>query len=627
MRWHKSLLIATAVGLTVGVAASGAYGGNAKKKDGVKAKIQKHVLTVTGTSDDDTLTLGLAAGDPTTLLIGTGDSFIRFNRNQFNAIVVNAGDGNDSVSIDESNGVFTDTDATTLNGEGGDDTLKGGSGNETLVGGDGNDFIDGNRGADVALMGAGDDTFQWDPGDGSDTVEGQDGTDEMLFNGASVAEKVDLSANGSRLRFTRDVANITMDTEGVESVVFNALGGADQVTVNDLSGTAVKNVKVDLGAGDGAADSVHVNGTAGADNVQVATDAGVTSLTGLAATVSVVNAEPTDVLAFDGGDGADAMTVQGTDAADTIGVAAATPFVAVTGAAQGTVESATEALFVNGLAGDDTISAGTGLAGLTALTIDGGDGNDTINGGDGNDRLVGGDGNDFIDGNRGADVALMGAGDDTFQWDPGDGSDIVEGQDGTDTMLFNGANVAEKVDLSANGSRLRFTRDVANITMDTEGVESVLFNALGGADQVTVNDLSGTAVKNVKVDLGIQGAGDGAADRVVVNGTNGADVIAVSGSAGSASVLGLAASVSVVGAEVPADVLAVNALDGDDVVNASALAADGISFSADGGNGTDVLIGGSGADALSGGAGDDVLIGGPGNDVLDGGTGNNTLIQ
>ena len=625
MRWEKFLFVVTAVGLGVAVAAAGAYGGHLKKKDGVKAKIHKQVLTVTGTNDDDTITLGLASGDPNTLQIDTGDHVIRFDRDQFDTIVVNAGDGNDAVGIDETNGAFTDVDATTLNGEGGDDTLQGGSFNERLDGGDGNDLIDGNRGSDVAFMGAGDDTFKWDPGDGSDVVEGQDGSDTMLFNGANVAEHVDLSANGSRLRFTRDVADITMDTDGVESVVFNALGGADVVNVNDLSATDVKNVTVDLGTpGDGAADRVVANGTANADSVQVATAGDVTSLTGLAATVSVVNPEPADVLAFDGGDGADATTVQGTDGADTMAITAAAPFVAVSGGVQGTVQSAAESLFVNGLAGNDTINAGTGLAGLTALTIDGGADNDTINGGDGNDRLAGGDGNDFIDGNRGADVAFLGAGDDTFQWDPGDGSDIVEGQDGSDTMVFNGANVAEHVDLSANGSRLRFTRDVANITMDTDGVESVVFNALGGADVTTVNDLSGTAVKNVKVDLG---AGDGAADRVTVNGTNGDDVIIAAGSAGSATVVGLAAKVTVVGAEVPADVLAVNALSGDDVVQGSGLAADAISFATDGGPGNDVLTGGAGADVLTGGDGDDVLIGGPGVDVLDGGPGNNVVIQ
>ena len=89
---------------------------------------------------------------------------------------------------------------------------------------------------------------------------------------------------------------------------------------------------------------------------------------------------------------------------------------------------------------------------------------------------------------------LGGAGDDTFVWNPGDGSDIVEGQDGTDTLVFNGANINEKIDISANGSRVRFTRDVANITMDLNSVEHVNFTALGGADTITVGDLTGTGV-------------------------------------------------------------------------------------------------------------------------------------
>ena len=66
---------------------------------------------------------------------------------------------------------------------------------------------------------------------------------------------------------------------------------------------------------------------------------------------------------------------------------------------------------------------------------------------------------------------LGGTGDDTFVWNPGDGSDTVEGQDGTDTLQFNGANINEKIDISANGTRARFTRDVANITMDINSVE------------------------------------------------------------------------------------------------------------------------------------------------------------
>ena len=127
----------------------------------------------------------------------------------------------------------------------------------------------------------------------------------------------------------------------------------------------------------------------------------------------------------------------------------------------------TENLVVHANGGNDVITAGNGLASLINLTLDGGAGNDTITGGDGNDILLGGDGNDLVAGGRGNDTALLGAGDDTFVWNPGDGSDTVEGQAGADTLRFNGANVSEKIDISANGGRVRFTRDVGNVTMDS----------------------------------------------------------------------------------------------------------------------------------------------------------------
>ena len=69
--------------------------------------------------------------------------------------------------------------------------------------------------------------------------------------------------------------------------------------------------------------------------------------------------------------------------------------------------------------------------------------------------------------------------------------------------------------------------------MDTAGVERVDFNALGGIDIVTVNDLTGTDVSAVNVDLaGTDGAGRRRGRRVVVNGTDGNDTIDVSGDAG-----------------------------------------------------------------------------------------------
>ena len=286
-----------------------------------------------------------------------------------------------------------------------------------------------------------------------------------------------------------------------------------------------------------------------------------------------------------------------------------------------------ESLVLNMNGGDDTFFANGNIAGLI---VDGGAGEDTIVGGAGNDLLIGGDGNDFIDGNQGIDRALLGAGDDFFRWDPGDGSDTVEGQAGTDTMLFNGSGQNEIFDLSANGGRLRFFRDLGNIVMDTDDVEVVDLNALGGSDNITVNDLSGTDVVEFNIDLAgvLEGAaGDGLADTVIINGTNGDDVVVVAGDASGVAVLGLAAHVNISNAEAAFDRLVVNAVAGDDAVDASGLAANGIQLTADGGDNDDELIGGAGNDTIRGGNGNDVLIGGPGIDILDGGPGDNIVIQ
>ena len=287
-----------------------------------------------------------------------------------------------------------------------------------------------------------------------------------------------------------------------------------------------------------------------------------------------------------------------------------------------------ENLVVNMNGGDDAFSASGNLAALIKLTVDGGAGNDTILGSNGADVVLGGDGNDFVDGNQGDDVAFLGAGDDTFQWDPGDGNDTVEGQAGTDTMLFNGSNVNERMDVSANGQRVRFTRDVASIVMDLDDVESIVARTLGGTDNLAVGDLSGTDVTNVQADLASSSGGDdGAADNVVVNGTNADDAVTVTGAGPSARVAGLSALVSVSGAGAVNDRLTVNGLGGDDVIDASGVAAGSILLTLDGGEGDDVLIGGAGDDVLLGGASDDVLLGGPGNDALDGGPGDNVVVQ
>ncbi len=466
----------------------------------------------------------------------------------------------------------------TVDGGAGNDTLTGGDGNDVLIGGDGNDTITGGRGNDTAFMGAGNDTFVWNPGDGSDVVEGQGGVDTLQFNGSNANENIDLSANGSRLRLFRDVGNVTMDVNGVEQVNVAALGGADTLTVNDLTGTGVTGVNLDLaappgsGTGDGQADTVIVNGTAHADKVQITGSGTSYTVAGLPATVAVQGSEGTS-----------------------------------------------DHLVVNTLGGNDSVTAAGLPATVVGLTVDGGAGNDTLTGGDGNDVLIGGDGNDTITGGRGNDTAFMGAGNDTFVWNPGDGSDVVEGQGGVDTLQFNGSNAGENIDLSANGTRLRLSRDVGAVTMDVNGVEQVNVAALGGADTLTVNDLTGTGVTGVNLDLAAtlgSGIGDGQADTVIVNGTADADTITISGSGSSAVVAGLSATVHVTHAEGANDSLQVNGLGGNDALNASGLHAGVIALTLNGGDGDDVLTGSAGNDLIIGGRGNDTALMGTGNDTF-----------
>jgi len=253
-----------------------------------------------------------------------------------NLVRVNGGDGNDVITLDETNGALPaaqlfggdGNDTLTggsgndklsgqdgndsLSGSGGNDSLSGGTGNDfiaggtgndTLVGGSGNDFLDGDQGTDIGFLGAGNDVFRWDPGDGSDIVEGGSGFDEMLFNGAAGAEQFALSANDERSSFTRVQGNIIMDMDDVEKVTVNALGGDDTITINDPSGTDITDIYINLGVGgvgDGAADTIFINDDA--DVTVVDNGNGNLTILGLSgATVQITDFEPlNDHLVIDG---------------------------------------------------------------------------------------------------------------------------------------------------------------------------------------------------------------------------------------------------------------------------------------------------------------------------------------
>jgi Ca2+-binding RTX toxin-like protein len=770
-------------------------------------------------------------------------------------LVLKANGGNDTLAC---TGNLAPLIQITADGGPGDDTLLGSNGNDMLLGGDNNDFIDGQQGNDTVFLGAGDDTFQWDPGDGSDTVEGQDGTDTLLFNGSAGAEVFEVSANGARVRLTRNLGAIVMDLDDVEILSLNALGNTDLVTVNDLAGTDLTQINVDLASnlggsvGDGLADTVIINGTAGDDVITATLPGGRLLVSGLAASVLVKNFDTTldtvriralegeDVidasavaaggppLSLDGGAGNDILlgsvgndTLLGGDDDDVLlglfgndtldggtgentliqdGGQATSGIVSIFGdGLDNTITLSRDAagnILSNGVpipgativntviirvfgrggndtialneangplptawlfggSGNDTITGGSGndlifggtgndtlfgkngfdlifggagddrltggdaddqvfgeanddrflwdpgddsdlyeggsgsdtvevhggngaeqftttangtrvrfdridpapffldigacenlaldanggndrfsatgnLAALIQITVDGGPGEDILLGSNGPDLLLGGDDNDFIDGNQGSDVVFLGEGNDTFQWDPGDGSDIVEGQAGNDTLLFNGSAIGEIFEASANGTRVRFTRNIGSIVMDLDDVENLNLNALGGADTFAVNNLAGTDLISITANLAATlggSSGDGQADSIIVNATTGNDTMNLTASSASVNVTGLSATLTISGSEATIDRITVNTLAGFDSVDASTLPAGFIGLVVDGGADDDVLVGSGGADTLFGGLGDDVLIGGPGVDVLDGGPGDNIVIQ
>ncbi|HEY8564667.1 MAG TPA: calcium-binding protein [Beijerinckiaceae bacterium] len=265
----------------------------------------------------------------------------------------------------------------------------------------------------------------------------------------------------------------------------------------------------------------------------------------------------------------------------------------------------TETIELNANGGNDVITAGNGLSDLTSLALDGGAGSDTILSGDGADVLLGGDGNDVVAGGRGDDVAFLGADADTFVWNPGDGNDVVEGQAGVDTLLFNGANTAETINVFANGGRTTLTRDIAAVTMDLNGVEVIDLKTLGGADKIAIGDLSGTSTTAVVVDLASAASvADGQADQVSVRGTSGADNLALSG-LGSLQIDGLAATVRIDHADVGLDALTILAGDGDDRIDASAIASGSLARSLFGEEGNDLFVAGAGSDHIDGGSGVD----------------------
>jgi hypothetical protein len=405
------------------------------------------------------------------------DNVIKVSSNAAGIILVNDG----AIPILGGAATVANTNHFHIVGAGGNDDISldeahGALPGAALFGGTGNDTLTGGSGEDFV-----------DAEAGSDTVFLGGGDDEFQWNPGDGSDVVEGQGGRDTLIFN--------GSDLAENFILSANGGHARFTRD------IGTVALDLHG----LEEIDLNALGGADTITVNDQ----SATGL----NTFNLDLSSPASPFGDNQLDVVTINGTDSNDVGQIrsiatrinatVSAVPFVNITGS------EGTDVLVVNTLGGDDALDASdlaaTNASQLIKLTLNGGAGNDTLTGSQGFD---------------------------TFVWNPGDGNDVIAGGDGEDTIIFNGSDETERFEASANGARIRLTRDLGTVAMDVGGVEEVDVNPVGGADTVTVNDLTGTPVTEIFLNLaGAAGGttGDGRADSVIVNGRNAADVLPVIG--------------------------------------------------------------------------------------------------
>ena len=572
-----------------------------------------------------------------------------------------------------------------LDGGEGDDTLTGGDGDDVLRGGAGSDALFGNRGDDVMAGESGSDLLVWNDGDGSDLMEGGSDTDTVQVNGSDdLGDDFSIDPNGERVRLQRNNLSLfSLDIGTAENLNVNGQGGDDVIT-----GSAGLNglISLDLDGGDG---DDTLTGGDGADVLRGG--AGEDTLLGKQGSDTVLGEDGNDLLVVNDGDGSDFL--EGGPDADTVEVNTGSdargddlriePNGDRVRLRRNNLEQfllnigTTENLHVNGQGGGDVIIASPGLANLTSLDLDGGDGDDLVIGSDGPDTIRGGRGNDTLLGRQDNDVVLGGDGDDQLNWNNGDGSDQIEGGAGSDTVQVNtDDSIGDRIEVDPfNSQRVLVRRtNLEMFVLDIGTAENLDVNLLGGNDVAVAsaglrdlialdfdggdgNDLMlggdgddvlrGGNDKDTLLGLGGDDVvlGEDGDDLIFVNDGQGSDVVEggqgndtvqVNGSFVDGDVIQVAPHGTRVTVERTnlepylhdigtAETLDINLFDGDDRVTASVGLADLITLDIDGGRGDDVITGGDGPDRIAGGSGVDLLRGRGGNDTLIGNQGDDFI--
>jgi Ca2+-binding RTX toxin-like protein len=297
----------------------------------------------------------------------------------------------------------------------------------------------------------------------------------------------------------------TVPADGTRTVIVNGGGGNDAITVI-AKATELASSGLNGDGGDDVLTGPDSNDTltGGDGNDRLVAGKGDDLMQG---------GTGNDTLVWNQGDGSDRADGQaGNDGAEVNGAPTLGDAFTIDPVAGGTVrlrrtnlgpftfDAATERFEVNGLGGDDSVTANDGVGAATLLTVDGGAGADTVNGSEGADLILGGEANDVLSGgggddrvvgDRGADTMNGGAGDDTLVWNNGDGTDVANGDAGRDDVEVNGAPAAgDLFTVQPNGARVKFDRtNLVAFSIDIGSSETLHANGLGGDDTVTVGEV------------------------------------------------------------------------------------------------------------------------------------------
>ena len=455
---------------------SGAKIGGNKGNDSifVNAVGTSEQIRINGNSGDDTIVV-TAAADSNAFGVAGGRgndvvSAVFANASTALGATVAGSLGNDTVTTTFSGGFASGfllngasgNDALTFNNVGVALTLGGGN---SIAGGTGADTINFNIGADVTVTGAS--GFVVDLG-APGIVSG--GTSTAQGGVLNVSLSADLIVDSGASVFFRgtntgDDVNVTLNSAGaINGATFSADDGADSITLTTTTaGGLLSGAGIFAGAG---ADLITAQ-FAAATNVTTTTGGLLTIDAGDGADTLLVNVTSAGSVSagiFNGGSGADVITIDLISGSDLETVNTGTVFDAGSGA--DTIGLAVS----NGSTADTQLRAGDGADLITAtfqtaggvqgangiFTADAGAGNDTINVTVVGVSTAGGNSNDFR--NLSAGVVAGGAGDDsiTVLFDYASAASTVSlgqarGGDGADTITF-GSIYTDTADNAVLGS-------------------------------------------------------------------------------------------------------------------------------------------------------------------------------